>query len=277
VAQRVAGIHVEGPYISVEEGPRGAHPLEHCRPPDWEEFNRLQEAAGGRIRLLTMSPEYDGSPQFIEKVVGSGVVVAIGHTQADSGQIAAAIDAGARLSTHLGNGAHGLLRRHPNYIWDQLADDRISASLILDGHHLPPSVAKCFVRAKGMRRCLLISDLVALAGLPAGTYDDRSMGPVEVLEDGRLVVAGQRQYLAGASLPITLGVANAMRFADLSLREAVDMASTQPCALMGGSVVCIEPDAPAELVLFDLPADDRGPIHVRATINAGELVFGQLE
>ncbi len=132
VADRVAGIHLEGPYTSAEEGPRGAHPIEHIRPPDWDEFQRLQEAAEGRIRILTMSPEYEGSAEFISKVADTGVLVAIGHTSANADQIRAAVDAGARLSTHLGNGAHGTLRRHPNYIWDQLAEDRLMASLIVD-------------------------------------------------------------------------------------------------------------------------------------------------
>jgi N-acetylglucosamine-6-phosphate deacetylase len=114
VACRVVGFHLEGPYIAREDGPRGAHPLAHARPPDWDEFRRLQDAAGGRIRILTMSPEYENSPQFIRRATDSGVVIAIGHTAANSEQIKAAVDAGARFSTHLGNGAHGQIRRHPN-------------------------------------------------------------------------------------------------------------------------------------------------------------------
>ncbi|HEX7448403.1 MAG TPA: N-acetylglucosamine-6-phosphate deacetylase, partial [Pirellulales bacterium] len=138
IAPSVLGIHVEGPYFSTEDGPRGAHPIEHCRRPNWDEFRHLQEAAGGRIRILTMSPHFDEAPEFIARVTASGVIVAIGHTGASGAQIRAAVDAGARLSTHLGNGAHRLLRRHPNYVWDQLAEDRLMASLIVDGHHLPP-------------------------------------------------------------------------------------------------------------------------------------------
>ncbi len=276
VACRVAGIHLEGPYISPQDGPRGAHPLEHCRPPDWDEFQRLQEAAEGHIKILTLSPEYDQAPAFIEKVAASGVLVAIGHTAADSAQIAAAVDAGARMSTHLGNGAHGQIRRHPNYIWDQLADDRLVASLIVDGHHLPPTVVKCFVRAKGLARCVLVSDLVGMAGMPPGRYTNTSIGDIEVLEDGRLVVAGHRQYQAGAGLPKTNGVANLMRFADVPLATAVEMASTRPAELVGVRCGGLEVGAPADLLLFDLPAGDQGPIQVRATINAGQLVFGGL-
>ncbi|HIA19251.1 MAG TPA: N-acetylglucosamine-6-phosphate deacetylase, partial [Planctomycetaceae bacterium] len=225
VQQRVAGIHLEGPYLCDEDGPRGAHPKEHCRPPDWDEFQRLQEAAGGNIRLLTISPEFESAPPVIRNVVNSGVVVAIGHTSADSAQIQAAVDAGASMSTHLGNGAHRQLRRHPNYIWDQLAEDRLIASLIVDGHHLPAEVVKAFVRCKTVERCILVSDITGMAGMPPGLHENASLGQVEILEDGRLVVPGQRQLLAGASLPIGVGIANVMRFADVDLASAIGMAS----------------------------------------------------
>jgi N-acetylglucosamine-6-phosphate deacetylase len=272
VQDRVAGFHLEGPYISGEEGPRGAHPVEHCRPPNWDEFCRLQEAAGGKIRLVTLAPEYDGSPRFIERLVSSGVVVAIGHTGAKLQQIRDAVTAGARLSTHLGNGAHGRLRRHPNYIWDQLAADQLWASLIVDGHHLPPEVVKCFVRAKTPSRCVLISDIVGLAGLPPGEYPNSGLGAVEVLDDGRLVVAGQRQYLAGASLPLLHGVTNVVRFAEVSLREAMDMASRLPAQLLGLPRVELQSGSLADLILFDLPRN-HDPIGIRQTIRSGRCCY----
>lgn len=274
--QRIAGIHLEGPYLSREEGPRGAHPARFCRPPDWDEFQRLQEAAGGRIRILTLAPEYDGAPAFIERVVASGVLVAIGHTAADANQIRAAVDAGARMSTHLGNGAHALIRRHPNYLWDQLAEDRLVASLIADGHHLPASVVKCFIRAKTAERCVLVSDVVGMAGMPPGRYENTRVGDVEILEDGRLVVAGQRQYLAGATLPLTQGVANVMRFAGLDLKAAVEMASLQPASLVRQRDLGIAAGARADLILFELPQDDTSPIRIQATIKQGQLVYGAL-
>lgn len=276
VAARVPGFHLEGPYLSSEDGPRGAHPREHCRPPDWSEFQRLQDAARGRIRILTLSPEYDGSAEFIQHVADSGVLVAIGHTAASSDQIRAAVDAGARMSTHLGNAAHGHIRRHPNYIWDQLAEDRLVASLIADGHHLPPAVVKSFVRAKTVERCVLVSDVVGMAGSPPGRYGNTSIGDVEVLEDGRIVVGGQRQYLAGASLPITAGIANVMRFAGVSLPEAVEMASRRPASLIGHRSGEFEVGAPADFVQFDLPQGESDPIRVRATIQAGIQVHGTL-
>lgn len=273
VARRIPGFHLEGPYISSADGPRGAHPREHTRPPSWDEFQRIQEAARGRIRILTMSPEYDGSASFIRQVVATGVLVAIGHTNADSAQIQAAVDAGARMSTHLGNGAHGQIRRHPNYIWDQLAEDRLTASLIVDGHHLPPSVVKSFVRGKSAERCVLVSDLVGMAGMPPGRYPETSIGDIEILDNGCIVVGGQRQYLAGAGFPMTYGIANVMRFAQVDLKTAVEMASRWPATLIGGEASGLRVGAKADLVLFDLPADDRSPIRVRQTINCGELVY----
>jgi N-acetylglucosamine-6-phosphate deacetylase len=286
VARAVAGIHLEGPYLSREDGPRGAHPAEHCRAPDWSEFAALQDAAGGRVRLLTMSPEFDNAPEFIARATDSGVLVAIGHTGATGAQIRAAVDAGARLSTHLGNGAHRTLRRHPNYIWDQLAEDRLWASLIVDGHHLPPEVVKTFLRAKSPQRMLLVSDISGLAGLPPGRYASSGC-ELEILADGRLVIAGQDQLLAGASLPIGTGIANVMRFAGLDLATAVDMATRTPAELLRLTPGGLAPSDPADLVLFDLPEDVSSGIRERAgeaserlqicaTILAGELVFGSL-
>jgi len=287
VERAVAGIHLEGPYFSTEDGPRGAHPKEHCRRPDWEEFQRLQEAAGGRIVVLTMSPEFDESAEFIAHVVASGVTVAIGHTGADGAHVRAAVEAGAGLSTHLGNGAHRMLRRHPNYIWDQLAEDRLTASLIVDGHHLPPEVVKTFVRAKTPARCVLVSDVSGLAGLPAGRYTSSGC-ELEILPDGRLVIAGQDQLLAGASLPIGVGVANVMRFAGVDLKTAVDMASRQPAELVRTRTGGLCPGDWADLVLFDLPEDLAGAtaipsndrtnagLTIRATIAAGRVVSGEV-
>jgi N-acetylglucosamine-6-phosphate deacetylase len=272
VRARVAGIHLEGPFLSKEDGPRGAHPLAHCRPPDWGEFSRLQEAAGGRIRLLTISPEYDVAAAFIAEAVASGVLVAIGHTAATSNQIRAAADAGARMSTHLGNGAHGQIRRHPNYIWDQLADDRLTASLIVDGHHLPPAVVKSFVRAKTPERCVLVSDITGMAGQPPGRYRTTGLGEVEMLEDGRLVVAGQRQYLAGAAQPIGVGVANVMQFAGVDLAAAIEMASGRPAALIGEPPGRLVAGDLANLILFELSGN--GPLRVAATFQRGQQVFG---
>src|SRR5690242_10053025 len=130
------GFHVEGPHISPDDGPRGAHPRRWVRPPDLDEYRRWQDVTDGRIRLITLAPEWPGAAKYIEGIVAEGVVASIGHTNASAQQIADAVSAGATLSTHLGNGAHAILQRHPNYIWDQLAEDRLMADFIVDGIHL---------------------------------------------------------------------------------------------------------------------------------------------
>ena len=265
LAYRMPGFHVEGPYLTADNGARGAHPLEHVRLPDFDEFQRFQEAAGGRIRILTMSVEFDGAAEFVRRVSETGVVVAVGHTAATPEQIAAAVDAGARMATHLGNGSHITLHRHRNYVWPQLADDRLMAGLICDGFHLPPYMVKVFVRAMGINRCVLVSDLSGLAGLPPGRYKT-SLCDLEILDNGALVVAGQRESLAGAGLPIGAGIAGVMEYAGVSLAEAVAMATVNPARVLGLPAPRPEAGQPADLVLFDLD----GGFHVRRSVVFGE-------
>lgn len=232
VAHALPCIHVEGPFISREDGARGAHPQEHVRPPDMAEYHRWQEAAGGRIGIITLAPEHPGSSDFISRVTADGVVVALGHTAATTEQRREAVEAGARLSTHLGNGSHALLPRHANYVWDQRGDDRLSASLIFDGHHLPPPLMKIFLRAKGIARGILISDAVAIAGLPPGTYTSEGGGAVELLPSGRLNLAGT-PYMAGSASVLPEGVTHALLDTDATLAEAITMAATNPARLLG--------------------------------------------
>ena len=133
----VAGFHMEGPYISPEDGARGAHRRAHVAAGPVDDFERRQEACDGGIRLVTLAPEARVR-RVIEYLADAGVRVAIGHTAATPAQIADAVTAGATLATHLGNGCAQMLPRHPNPIWELLAADEIHASLIVDGHHLPP-------------------------------------------------------------------------------------------------------------------------------------------
>jgi N-acetylglucosamine-6-phosphate deacetylase len=227
----IAGFHVEGPFISPEDGPRGAHPKEHVRPPDREELLRMQEAAKGGIRLLTLSPEWPEAPALIEFAVKQGVVVSIGHTGATGEQIRRAVAAGATMSTHLGNGCHGTLPRHPNYIWEQMAADELYAGLIVDGIHLPPSFVKCAVRAKGLERSILVTDATSPAGSAPGRYRLGGM-EVDLTAEGRVTLAGTRT-LAGSALRMDRGVENLMRFAGLTLGEALRMATVVPAKAMG--------------------------------------------
>jgi len=273
LARATPGIHVEGPYLSAEDGPRGAHPLEHVRDPDWEEFQRFQEAAGGRIRLVTLAPEREGALPFIEKLALSGIVVSLGHTGAEPETIQDAVRAGARMSTHLGNGAHAQIRRHPNYLWEQLACDELWASIIADGHHLPPAVVKCMARVKGPERLALVSDVVSLGGQKPGRYAD---GRYEVQPSGKVVVAGT-PYLAGAGHLLDTCVANMLRFSDLSLAEVVRCASAIPARILGleSRKGRLQVGFDADLTLFRIPP--AGPLEIVATVCAGEVVFRQAE
>lgn len=270
-AAAVPGFHLEGPYMSHEDGPRGAHPLEHVRDPDWEEFQRFQEAAEGRIRLCTLAPERPGALQFIEKLTLSGVVVALGHTAAVPEIIRDAVLAGARLSTHLGNGAHSMLRRHPNYIWEQLACDELYASIITDGHHLPASVAKAMARVKGAERLALVSDAVALGGLSPGVYAD---GRYEVLPGGKIVTVGT-PYLAGAGHLLDVCIANALRFTDLTLAQVIGCVTAIPARILGleARKGHLHVGYDADITLFRIRENE--PLAIVATICGGELVYQQ--
>ena len=267
VAHSVLGIHLEGPYISAEDGPRGAHPLEHVRDPDWAEFQRWQDIAEGQISMVTLAPEKKNAIPFIEKLVANGVVVALGHTNASAGDIRAAIDAGAKLSTHLGNGAHALIRRHPNYIWEQLGADALWASLIVDGHHLPPSVAKSMMRAKTLDRCILVSDAVALAGMEPGIYAFAGKS-VELTADRCVRLVGT-EYLAGSAIELARGIENSVRFAGISLKEAVSLATLQPMRLLDAKA---HVESATNLILFEWDAA-QFRINLIATIVGGELVY----
>ena len=227
----VAGLHMEGPYLSPEDGPRGAHPREHVRPASLDDFSRRQAAAAGRIRLVTLAPEVPGALPLIERLVELGVRVAIGHSAASTARIADAVSAGATLSTHLGNGCATTLPRHPNLLWAQLAEDRLWASLIVDGHHLPPETVKVMVRAKTPERCLLVTDAIMCAGCPPGRYRLGAL-EVELSPEGRVQAPGAAT-LAGSALTLPQAVANFCRFAGLPLEEALPLAADQPAAYLG--------------------------------------------
>lgn len=266
------GFHVEGPHISPDEGPRGAHPKRWVRPPDIQEFRRWQDATGGRIRLVTLAPEWPGALGYIEAVVKENVVVSIGHTAAEARHIADAVSAGATMSTHLGNGAHSVLRRHPNYIWDQLADDRLRASFIVDGIHLPAAFLKVALRAKGIHRAVLVTDATTPAGCPPGRY---RLGEQEVdlTPDNRVVLAGQER-LAGSALRMDRGVENLMRLGELSLADAVRMATVNAARAgrVPGRENGLTPGERADFVLFEFDLQTKS-IQVNATYVGGERVW----
>jgi N-acetylglucosamine-6-phosphate deacetylase len=245
VDRMVAGIHLEGPCISELDGYRGAHPLDAVRDPEIEEFTDLDRASGQRIRIVTLAPERPGSIEFIKHLRSLGVVVALGHTAADGAAIGAAVDAGARLSTHLGNGIASPLARHPNPIWHQAANDNLYASFIADGHHLDRDTLRVLRRAKGPDRTILVSDASPLAGLPVGDY-----GPWSVAPEGKIVVRGTT-YLAGSNQGLAEGVSNLLEMSHESLEEAILTVTANPARLMGGTPPAVAPGAPANLVILN--------------------------
>lgn len=270
----IEGMHVEGPHISPEDGPRGAHPVEWVRQPDIEEYKRWQDAAEGAIKLVTVSPEWPGTPAYIEHLVRDGVAVSIGHMNAGAAQIQDAVQAGATLSTHLGNGAHKVLPRHPNYIWEQLAEDRLAASFIIDGIHLSRTFTKVALRAKGIERSILITDAVMPAGCPPGPYK-LGVVDVELSPDGSRVTLLGGTRLAGSVLRMDRGISNLIRTHGLTPAEAITMATRNPARI--GRIAHrqrgLATGERADLVVFHIDADQN--IVVEKTIVGGECVYSR--
>jgi N-acetylglucosamine-6-phosphate deacetylase len=266
------GFHVEGPHISPDDGPRGAHPRRWVRPPDLDEFRRWQEVTEGQVRIVTLAPDWPQSLAYIEAITAEGVVASIGHTSATAQQLSDAVSAGASLSTHLGNGAHPVMRRHPNYLWEQLAEDRLMADFIVDGIHLPPSFLKVALRAKTVARSVLVTDAAAPAGCPPGRYQLGEQA-VDLTADNRVMLVGQER-LAGSALRMDRGVENLMRIAGLSLADAVSMATTNAARAGGvpersGGLV---PGDRADFIEYDYDSSD-SRITIKATYVSGEKVY----
>ncbi|MCL4844015.1 MAG: amidohydrolase family protein [Bryobacteraceae bacterium] len=270
--EALEAFHVEGPFISADDGPRGAHPIEHVRPPDYDEFLEWQDAAEGHIRLVTLAAEWPEAPAFIEKLAAQGIVVAIGHSNPTPAHIDAAVRAGATLSTHLGNGSHATMRRHPNYLYDQMADDRLNATFIGDGIHLDKNFLKVAIRAKGLERSVLITDAVMPAGCPPGLY---ALGAVTVQlhPENRVTVQGTQQ-LAGSVLRMDRGVENLMRLCGLNLRDAITLATRNPARVgrVPNRLRGLQPGERADVVEFTFDPDTQA-IEVRKTWLNGQLVF----
>lgn len=268
------GFHVEGPHISSEEGPRGCHPLRWVRPPDIDEFHRWQDAAEGRVRIVTLAPEWPGAAKYIEAVVAEGVVASIGHTAAGARQIADAVAAGATLSTHLGNGAHALLPKDTNYVLEQLAEDRLMAGFIVDGIHLSRWFLTVAMRAKGVERAVLVTDAVTPAGCAPGRYKLGEQD-VELMPDNRVVLAGQER-LAGSALRLDRGIENLMKLAGLELRDAVRLATTNAAKAghIPGRQNGLAPGDRADFVLFRFDPKTKA-IQVEETWVDGERVYAR--
>ena len=242
----VWGIHLEGPFISTAEGAVGAHPKRFCVPYSRELFDRIQDACGGLVKLVTLSPEYEGAGEFVRFLRSRGVVVAVGHTNATCEQIDEAVSAGATLSTHLSNATRHLLPKWENYFFGQLADDRLTASLIVDGFHISPQLVRAIIRTKGLDRIVLISDQSPLSGFAPGRYKTE-LCELEIQPNGKVTLAGDANLLACASFPVSHCVANVASIENLTLAQVYPSATTVPARLLGAplfsNVAAISDDA----------------------------------
>jgi len=270
ISQSIPGFHLEGPYISPVAGFRGAHLEKYIKAPDWKEFSEIQAAAEGGIRLITVAPELEGAIPFIKKCVASGMVVSLGHHNGSAEQITAAIDAGARMATHLGNGCANMINRHHNPIWPQLADDRITPSIIADGFHLTKEEVRSFYKAKGPDNTILVSDALDLAGLPPGMYE-RGERMLELTPN--VVKLPKENVLAGAASPISMCVGVVMDFTQCGLGDAIQMASTNPAEMMSlDDLGNISIGSKADLIVFSMY---NNKMTIKETYVAGELVYSQ--
>ncbi|MGH2647506.1 MAG: N-acetylglucosamine-6-phosphate deacetylase [Ginsengibacter sp.] len=267
----VGGIHLEGPFISPVIGAKGAHDEKYIKAPDWELFNRFQRAAGGRIKLVTLSPEWEGAFEFIEKCRKDGIMVAIGHSIANSEQISQAVKAGARLSTHLGNGVPLMLPRHPNIIWDQLAADELYACIIGDGLHVPDSFTNVVMKIKG-DHTILVSDATCFAGMLPGEYENHIGGTIILDEKKRVSLKSTPGLLAGAGKSLLENIEYFLNSKLSVLGEAWKLASVNVIKMLKQNIGEDSLNTKDDLVMFHINGDK---IEVVRAIKNGLIVFKQ--
>ncbi len=226
VQARPLGIHLEGPFLSHKR--RGVHPPENLVVPTIAIFERLWQAARGRVRMLTIAPELPGAMEVIAEAARRKVCVSIGHSDAEMPVARDAVRAGARHATHTFNAMRPLDHREPGIIGEVLSDDGITADIIVDGIHVAPEVVKVFLHAKGRERAVLITDAISATGMPDGRYQ---LGPIEVdVKAGKCTFQGS---LAGSVLTMDRAVRNVTQFSDWSLRDAVRAATLNPARAVG--------------------------------------------
>ncbi len=266
----IAGFHLEGPYISAVDGYRGAHPLKYVRKPDWQEFMEWYKSSRSNIRTITLAPEVEGSMEFIRKCTALGIIVAIGHHNADKKTIDEAVENGARITTHLGNGCANMINRHLNPLWPQLANDKLMSSIICDGFHLRDEEISVFYKVKGPDRTIITSDVTSFASLPPGNYKNEEGETIELTREGMLRLPVQN-VLYGSASPISRGVARIMKITGCSLGEAIKMSSTNPAMLYGlKDRGRIEKGMRADLILFEIGDSD---LVIKKTYVEGNLVY----
>lgn len=226
----VPGFHLEGPFLNPTQGYAGCHPPTAMIQPDPSVLARLTEDLRRPILLLTVAPERDGAIPLIAWAREHGMVIAMGHTAADHAVTAAAVEAGVTLSTHLGNALPQPQPKFLNPLMAQLAQDRLHASFIADGVHIPREALKVLIRAKTPHRCILVTDATSAAAAPPGLYAFAGM-TIEHAPDGPVRVPGTT-VLAGSALRLDQAVRNLIAWSLADPATALAMASTQPNALL---------------------------------------------
>jgi len=223
---RPLGIHLEGPFISAAKC--GVHPAEYLVSPTVDLFERILDASGGTLRMMTIAPEVPGANEVIRHARERGVFTSIGHSNATFEEAAKGIAAGAVSATHTFNAMRALDHREPGILGAVLSDERIMADIIADGVHVAPAVVQVFLKAKGIDRAVLVTDAISATGMPDGTYQ---LGPFQVQVRGdRAEFEGK---LAGSVLTLDRAVRNVMSFAKWSLQQSVILGTRNPAQLIG--------------------------------------------
>ncbi len=266
----IPGFHLEGPYINPEDGFRGAHPKQFVRMPDWNEFMEMYKASGENILQVTIAPEMEGAQDFIKKCRENGIVVAVGHHNANKQQLDLAVENGARIATHLGNGCANMINRHYNPLWPQLSNDDLMISIICDGFHLLPEEIRVFYKTKGVEKTIITSDVTSYAAMEPGQYKTQTGETIELTKEGKLFYPAQN-VLYGSASPITNGVGYIMKVTGCSLADAIQMSSTNPANLYSlNDRGTLETGKRADLVLFSIEDFE---VQIQKTIVKGELVY----
>ncbi|MGF1587371.1 MAG: N-acetylglucosamine-6-phosphate deacetylase [Bacteroidales bacterium] len=264
----IGGIHLEGPFISPADGYRGAHNKDLVRAPDWNLFLNYQKVSGGRIKIITLSPEWENSTGFIKKCREEGLLATIAHSRATPVQINASVDAGVALASHIGNGLPLEIPRHPNVLWEILASEKIYISLIADGFHLPDSFIRVVLKVK-MDKAILVSDATCFSGLAPGVYKSPIGSEVLLEANGRLSMNNGRGLLAGATRTLLENVQYMVCNNLADLRGAWYMASAGPRRLIKENIHLNDP-GDKDLVLFNY---EEGEIVVSEVFKNGKSAW----
>lgn len=228
---RVAGLHLEGPFLADDERVLGVHRAANLRAPDPAYLESLQRLANGTIRLLTVSAELPGIVGLVRAARGLGIEVGIGHSWASARQLAAVRDAGARSLTHFGNAVPRATPRHDNPLWAAIATPGLRAMLVVDGHHLPIDFARAVWRVFGTGSVALVSDQSPLAGLPPGCY--RSFDQEVFLRGDGAVWNQVEQHLCGSSMSLLQVVNQALAWGLVDAPAALQAAYVLPMQIAG--------------------------------------------